>query len=97
MVETVIAVEIAYARPEQQHVIALSLPLATTVEQAIRRSGILNVCPEIDLQQTKVGIFSKRVRLDDRLQSGDRVEIYRSLLLDPKQRRRKRAANKIKD
>lgn len=87
-------VEVAYARPECQKVIVLMLAAGATVTEAIQQSGIMCDFPEIDLASAKVGIFGKRVRLDTMLQSGDRVEIYRPLLADPKDRRRKRAAAK---
>ncbi len=84
-------VEVAYALPQKQIILTVSLPQDATVEQAILRSGILEKFPEIDLAQTKVGIFSKLTKLDARLRDKDRVEIYRPLLADPKEVRRKRA------
>lgn len=84
-------VEVAYALPQKQIILTVSLPQDASVEQAILRSGILEKFPEIDLAQTKVGIFSKLTKLDARLRDKDRVEIYRPLLADPKEVRRKRA------
>ena len=86
------AVEVAYASAEQQVVISLNVMSTCTVQQAIQQSGILNQFAEIDLSKNKLGIFSKPVKLDAVLQSGDRVEIYRPLLINPKERRRKLAA-----
>ena len=87
-----VAVEVAYASAEKEVVIPLSVTPPCTVRQAIEQSGILNQFKEIDLTQNKVGIFSKKVALGVVLQSGDRVEIYRPLLINPKDRRRKLAA-----
>jgi putative ubiquitin-RnfH superfamily antitoxin RatB of RatAB toxin-antitoxin module len=63
-----------------------------TVQQAIEDSGVLQRFPEIDLAKNKVGVFGKAAKLDALLQDGDRVEIYRPLIADPKEARKKRAA-----
>jgi putative ubiquitin-RnfH superfamily antitoxin RatB of RatAB toxin-antitoxin module len=84
-------VEIAYACPDDQLIIPLEIEAAVTAEQAIRRSGILQRFPEIDLNINKIGIFGKLVPLGQPLQAGDRVEIYRKLTADPKQARQQRA------
>lgn len=86
-----IRVEVAYARPEQQVILPLKLAAGATAEEAIRRSGVLEKFPEIDLAVNKVGIFSKLSKLDTVLRDKDRVEIYRPLIADPKEVRRKRA------
>lgn len=86
-----IGVEVAYARPEEQVIIPLRVPASATVEEAIRRSGVLERFPEIDLATNKVGIFSKITKLDATVRDQDRVEIYRALIADPKEVRRKRA------
>jgi len=90
MADDLIRVEVAYARPEQQVVIEVELPIEGTVEQAILASGILQQFPEIDLNRQKVGIFSQVCKLDKTLQNGDRVEIYRPLTQSPMQARRER-------
>lgn len=87
-----ITVEVAYALPEQQALLALSVDPGTTLEQAIRESGILMQFPEIDLARNKVGVFGRLCKLTDPLHHGDRVEIYRPLIADPKEVRKKRAA-----
>ncbi len=92
MDKQLIDVEVAYAKPEQQVIIALQVEDQTTAEQAIIRSSILNRFPEIDMATVKIGIFSKACNLQQVLTAGDRVEIYRPLLNDPKEARRKRAA-----
>ncbi len=84
-------VEVAYALPDQQVILTLSVPSGTNVEETIKRSGILERFPEIDLSQNKVGVFSKLTKLDALLRNKDRVEIYRQLIADPKEVRRKRA------
>ena len=92
MADDLIDVEVVYAKPEQQAVIALKMAGTATVEQAIKTSGILDRFPEIDLATNKVGIYAKTCVLDQILKQGDRVEIYRPLLHDPKEARRQRAA-----
>jgi putative ubiquitin-RnfH superfamily antitoxin RatB of RatAB toxin-antitoxin module len=87
-----IRVEVAYARPDRQVIVPLNVPPGTTVEQAILDSGVLEQFPEIDLGRNKVGIFGKLTRLGQVLREGDRVEIYRPLIADPKEIRRQRAA-----
>lgn len=86
-----INVEVIYALPEQQPLLRVQLAEGATVEDAIRQSGVLDAFPEIDLAKNKVGIFSKLVKLDEALRDKDRVEIYRPLIADPKEVRRKRA------
>ncbi|VAX08127.1 UPF0125 protein RatB [hydrothermal vent metagenome] len=85
-------IEVAYAKPEEQVIVELVSTPNMTVHEAIEQSGIMERFPEIDLAVNKVGIFSKAVKLDSLLSAGDRVEIYRPLLADPKEARRQRAA-----
>lgn len=87
-----ILVEVAYARPDKQVIVPLKVKPDTTVKAAIDYSGILNLFSEIDLEKNKVGIFGKITALDTVLREGDRIEIYRPLIADPKQIRRQRAA-----
>ena len=89
-----IAVEVAYANPDVQLVIAVLLPKAATAKEAIEASGILLKFPEIDLSINKIGIFGKLCKLEKVLRQHDRVEIYRPLMVDPKQLRRQNAAIK---
>ncbi|MDE2366944.1 MAG: RnfH family protein [Betaproteobacteria bacterium] len=86
-----IRIEVVYALPEHQIVRQLNLPPGTTVEQAVKLSEISRLFPEIDLSRNKLGIYGALVRQDRELRDGDRVEIYRPLVLDPKDNRRKRA------
>lgn len=85
-----ITIEVAYATPQQQHIIKLEVPPGTTIEEAIQFSSILSLFPEIDLHQQKVGVFSKQKALSDVVNAGDRIEIYRPLTIDPKEARRAR-------
>jgi len=66
------------------------------IQTAILQSGILQQFTEIDLRENKVGIYSRPAKLTDQLKDGDRIEIYRPLLADPKEIRRKRAAEQAK-
>ncbi|MGZ8190907.1 MAG: RnfH family protein [Methylococcaceae bacterium] len=85
-------IEVAYAKPEQQVIVALKIPEGATVEQAIQASGLLTCFPEINESELKAGIFASVCELHQLLKQGDRVEIYRPLIHDPKEARRQRAA-----
>ena len=87
-----IHVEVAYALPHKQVILALDVEADATLEQVIHTSGILQQFPEIDLHQNRVGVFGKLGSLTDTLHPGDRVEIYRPLIADPKVVRKQRAA-----
>jgi len=86
-----ILVEVAYAKADEQMIIPLEVTKGSNVQQAIEISNILNFFPQIDLTQNKVGIFSKICTLNTLLREGDRVEIYRALIADPKKIRQQRA------
>jgi hypothetical protein len=90
-----INVEVAYALPEKQEIVKLQVNKITTIEQAIKQSGLLEVYSDIDLfsenSANKVGIFSQIKSLDEIVNDGDRIEIYRPLIADPKEVRKKRA------
>jgi len=85
-------VELVYALPDRQILLQLQVAADATVEEVIRASGILQQCPEIEPGKLKVGVFGKLGKLTDTLHPGDRVEIYRPLIADPKQVRKQRAA-----
>jgi putative ubiquitin-RnfH superfamily antitoxin RatB of RatAB toxin-antitoxin module len=87
-----IAVEVAYAKREEQLILKLQVSAGTTLQQAIEQSGILDRFPEIDRSRLKAGVFGKLKKLDQILREGDRVEIYRPLIADPKEVRKQRAA-----
>lgn len=86
-----INVEVVYALPHEQALLRLKLPQGATVAQALEASGIAQKHPEIDLARNKLGIFGKLTKPDAVLRDRDRVEIYRPLIADPKEVRRKRA------
>ncbi len=96
--QTMITVEVVYGLPEKQKLIKLEVAQGTTAYQAVEQSGIVQSFPEIDLTNAKMGIFSqvlgtKGLPTPDayQLQNRDRVEIYRPLIADPKEVRRRRA------
>ena len=86
-----ISVEVVYALPHAQTLLTVKLPHSGTVIEAIHLSGILQKHAEINLESNKIGIFGKLSKPDAVLQDRDRIEIYRSLLADPKEIRRQRA------
>lgn len=92
MEHPMIHIEIAYALPAEQVLLALEVTENTTAEAAIQASGILKKFPDIDLSTSKIGIFGKHIKPDTVLRNKDRVEIYRPLIADPKEVRRQRAA-----
>lgn len=89
-----IAVEVAYALPQEQVLIRLAVPAGSTVRRVIEQSGILQRFSNVDLATCKVGVFGRLASLDDPVKPGDRVEIYRELQADPKVARRQRAAGR---
>ena len=84
-------VEVVYALPDTQHVRLVTLAAGATVADALAAAESTARHPEIDLARQAVGIFGRRVRLDHRLRDGDRVEIYRALVAEPRVARRRRA------
>jgi uncharacterized protein len=94
MVEAVIDVEVVYATIDRQVLLSVAVPAGTTVREALLKSGIGEAFSELDLASCPVGIFGKVIADPDRhlAQAGDRIEIYRPLLADPKEVRRLRAA-----
>ena len=88
-----IKVEVAYAQEDSQQILELLVDQGTTLEQAVEQSGILKLYPEIDTNVNKVGVFGKLGKKTAELKAGDRVEIYRPLIADPKEVRRKREAD----
>ena len=84
-------IEVVYGTPEQQRIIVVQVPPATSVAEAIAASNMHQYFPEIDLSENKVGIWNRTCKLTDTLKNGDRIEIYRPLIADPKEVRRQRA------
>lgn len=93
MTDSEMIVEVAYALPKDQLIVPVKVSAGTTAEQAIKSSGMMTKYPEIDLAVNKIGIFGKLSKLDAPLRHLDRVEIYRSLIADPKEVRKQRAAD----
>lgn len=88
-----ISVEVAYATPALQKIIQVSVAEGTTARQAARLANIVEFFPEADIDNASMGIFGKSVKADEyQVRDGDRVEIYRPLLIDPKEVRKARAA-----
>jgi len=94
--QDVFTVEVIYALPHQQKLIKVNVQAGTTCIEAVKQSDMLRYFPEIDLETVKLGIFSRSVKHSEVLSPGQRVEIYRPLIADPKDVRRKRA-EKAKD
>lgn len=94
MADKSIAVEVAYALPHKQMIVGLTVPEGTTVIEAAKLSGITQHFPELDIDACPLGIFGKAVPkpAERVLLPGERVEIYRPLIADPKEARKQRAA-----
>ncbi|MGB2475027.1 MAG: RnfH family protein [Litorivicinaceae bacterium] len=92
-------VQVVYANPGRQYVIDLDVPEGTTIYRAAELSGLADRFPEIDLGTTPMGVFGVRIKKATtmNLHPGDRVELYRSLIADPKENRRTRAENQKLD
>jgi hypothetical protein len=86
-----ITVEVAYALPHKQALLEIQVPAGTTVLEAAQQSGIGDRFEGIDLDNAKFGIFGQVVAPRQVLRTGDRVEIYRPLIADPKEVRKARA------
>ena len=92
MEESIISIEIAYGDAKRQHIEVLSVPLGTTVQQALEQSTELKKkFPEMEIHANHIGIFAKHVSMDTILEQDNRIEIYRPLIIDPKLARRLRA------
>jgi putative ubiquitin-RnfH superfamily antitoxin RatB of RatAB toxin-antitoxin module len=94
MVSEEVQVTVSYATPGDEFIHPMRVAPGTTVGQAIEGSGVLARFPEINLVTQPVGIYGKKKTLETVLRERDRIEIYRPLVADPKDTRRKRAAKK---
>jgi uncharacterized protein len=90
--ENSITIEVVYALPHEQHAFALAVPPGTTALEAVRLSGLAARYSELTAEDLRLGIYGRVVAANTVLNDGDRVEIYRPLLADPKHARRKRAS-----
>ena len=91
MAEGMIQVEVAYAAPDKQLILPVNVPEGASAKDAVELSGIVRKFPEIDIETNPMGIFGHQVKPTQALREGDRVELYRALLCDPKEVRRRRA------
>lgn len=91
-----INIEVAFALPEKQSILKIEVPEGCSVFDGAKQSGIDKVFPEIDFETADMGIFGKIVKKpkEQTLREGDRIEIYRPLIIDPKQARLNRASKK---
>ena len=89
-------IEIAYATPAKQLILECEIETGTPAREVIKSSGITRHFPEIDPDSCDIGVFGKAIAADYELQNGDRIEIYRPLIADPKEVRRQRAAQGLK-
>ena len=87
-----ITIEIVYALPDQQQLLTLTIASGSTIAAAIAASSLLKRFPDVQITEHNIGVFGQRCRLDTVLHDGDRIEIYRPLVADPKQARRQRAS-----
>ncbi len=87
-----ITVEVAYALPEKQALLSINVDEGCTAIEAVKLSGMADLYPDMDIQQLQLGIFSQSCTHDQILKASDRVEIYRPLIADPKEVRKRRAA-----
>lgn len=86
-----IAVEVAYAKSDEQVLIQFCVASGATVAETVSLSGLLERCPEINQNEFKLGVFGAVCKPDRVVNQGDRIEIYRPLIHDPKDARRQRA------
>lgn len=97
MTDKQITVEVVYGLPNKQALLKVVIEAGNTVEQAINASGIKRRFAEIDLAVHKVGIWNRTCKVSDLPQDGDRIEIYRPLIADPKEVRRRRAEKAVEE
>ena len=85
-------IEVAYAEPGKQSLLAFQVACGTTARQAVLQSALPTEFPHVDFAAAPIGIFGRKVKDSTPLREGDRVEVYRALLIDPKENRRRKAA-----
>lgn len=87
-----IEIEVVYGLPNKQVLLSLPVPVGSSLEECLNLSGICKYFPEIVVSEAKIGVFSRPEKLSAIAQAGDRIEIYRPLIADPKEMRKLRAA-----
>lgn len=90
--QELMAIEVAYARPERQRIVSLQVSVGSSVRQALLQSGLGDEFAEIDIQHCPVGVFGREITDDYVIRAGDRIEIYRPLEREPREARRALAA-----
>ena len=85
-------IEVAYALPAEHRLLNIEAPEGSEIKEVIQLSNILEDYPELELDKLEVGIFGKMAKLNQKVRDRDRIEIYRPLIADPKEVRRRRAA-----
>ncbi len=93
MASETVNIEVAYALPHKQQIVVVEVAVGTTVLEAVKQSTITQVFPEIDVDSVKMGIFGKAVKAQQEVKAGDRIEVYRPLISDPKASRKARAVS----
>lgn len=86
-----LSIEVVYGTPERQKILSIHVPHGTTVAEAIELSGMQRYFPEMNVDKNRVGIWNRSCKLTDTVKNNDRIEIYRPLIADPKENRRRRA------
>ena len=92
-----LTIEVVYGVPHKQKILTLSVAPGTTVEKAIIDSGVITLFPEIDLTVNKVGVWNRAVKLSEAVNDLDRIEVYRPLIADPKDVRKRRAEKAVQE
>ena len=90
-------VDVVYALPQQQKIISVKVTSGTTAIEVLKQSNMLMYFPEIDLESVKLGVFSNLVKHDRVMEKGERLEVYRPLIADPKDVRRRRAEKAVQE
>lgn len=92
MADTKLSVEVVYALPDEQTLLSVIVEEGATVKDVILQSSILQEYPELDIESLSVGLFGKATKMTQVVREKDRVEIYRPLIADPKEVRKRKAA-----
>ena len=87
-----VRIEVAIALPQRQRIVALEVPAGTTARRAVELSGVADTFPEVDINNCSLGVFGRVIADSYNVTAGDRVEIYRPLLNEPREARRTAAA-----
>ncbi|WP_133405994.1 RnfH family protein [Parashewanella tropica] len=92
-----ITVDVVYALPKQQKIISVTVSPETSAIEVLKQSGMQTFFPEIDYDEVKLGVFSNLIKPDRVMEAGERLEIYRPLIADPKDVRRRRAEKAVQE